>query len=41
MGPKAVGLLVGGLVSLPGQLLHLRCPSTGADRLVGEAGPLC
>ena len=33
---KVANLLVGGTMSLPGSLLGLRHPSTGAKRLVGR-----
>ena len=40
-GFKAACLLVGGAVSMPSELLGLRCPSTSAYRPLGQgrAGP--
>lgn len=39
--PYAVGLLVDGAVSLLGPLFALKCPSIGADKLMGRTGSLC
>ena len=40
-GLKTAGLLVGGAVSPPSWFSGLRCPGTGADRLVGRTRFWC